>query len=107
MKSKSIRNRKIKRVVKKNTEALITAITTLWTIHKFNSAIIMSTQPSSNVQANDIHPTEQDREVLKAWDDIWVRLAPLANEMNRAGWIDGKRVQATFDKFAAEIGKSH
>lgn len=98
------RNRKVKRVVKKNTKAMIAAITTLWTIHRFNSEMIMSTQPSANVQANDIHPTEQDRKILKAWDDIWVGLAPLANEMNRAGWIDGKRIQATFDSLVAEIG---
>ena len=96
------RVRTTRRVVKKNTKALLTAIHAVWRIHGFNSAIIASTQPKANIRANDIKPSEQDLNVLKAWNDVWLAIEPLCQEMQKAGWIDAKRVQSAFDQIRSE-----
>ena len=98
------RNRTARRVVKKNTKALLEAIHAVWRIHKFNSAIIATYQPTANIEANDLKPTEQDLNVLKAWNEVWLAIEPLCQEMQKAGWIDAKRVQVAYDQIRRETG---
>lgn len=66
--------------------------------------MVMLSQPRANVEANDIKPSEQDIEIFKAWNDVWLGFEPLLHEMQKAGWIDANRVKSTYDQIRKETG---
>ena len=87
----------LRRMVKKNTNTLIAAYFAVLAVNKRMAASINLFQSSANIKANDLELSDDERNVAKAWNDVWISMDELANAMQRAGWIDGKRVQASIE----------
>ena len=66
--------------------------------------MVMLSQPRANIEANDIKPSEQELNILKAWNEVWLGFEPLVREMQKAGWIDAARVKSTYDQIREETG---
>ena len=90
--------RVIRRMEKKNTKTLIAAYFAVLAVNKRMAASINVLQPRANIEANDLDLNDDERNVAKAWNDVWTSLDKLANAMLQAGWIEGKRVQASIER---------
>lgn len=85
--------RTLRRTVKKNTKTLIAAHLAVLAMNRRMAATIKISQPSANIKANDLELSDDERNVAKAWNDVWISMEKLTNEMKGAGWIDSKLVQ--------------
>lgn len=88
----------VRRMVKKNTKTLIAAYFAVLAVNKRMAASINLFQPRANIEADDLKLNDDEREVAKAWNDVWTSMDKLANAMLRAGWIEGKRVQSSIEQ---------
>lgn len=88
----------VRRMVKKNTKTLIGAYFAVLAINKRMAVSINLFQPRANIEANDLELNDDECNVAKAWNDVWISLDKLANAMQRARWIEGKRVQASIER---------
>ena len=90
--------RTIRRMIKKNTKTLIAAYFAVLGINKRMAASINLFQLKANVKANNLDLNDDERNVAKAWNEVWISLDNLANAMQRADWIEGKRVQTSIER---------
>ena len=88
---------------KKNTKALITAYLAVLALNKRMAASISLFQPSENVKANDLKLNDDELEVAKAWNELWIGLEKLMNAMLRVRWVDANRMADETQKFNRDI----
>ena len=95
--------RAVRRMVKKNTKTLIAALLAVLAMNRRMAATIELSQPSANIEANDLELSDDERNVAKAWNDVWISMEKLTNEMKGAGWIDAKLVQNAIARKLGEV----
>ena len=95
--------RTLRRTVKKNTKTLIAAHLAVLATNRRMAASLELSQPSSNLNANDLELSDDERNTVKAWNDVWISMEKLTNEMKGAGWIDAKPVQTAIARKLGDV----
>lgn len=72
----------VRRMVKKNTKILIAAYFAVLAVNKRMAASINLFQTRANIGANDLELNDEERNVAKDWNDVWISLDKLRTQCN-------------------------